>query len=107
MSEHEHEFSGSMKASRLGLWKWCRTCSKWIQTIDTGWSEKLGGEILGAEVRTFQSEMDELRYRCRELGRDILEAAGIPRLVAWLDMMILRWRLMRNIRRHHRRKDNQ
>ncbi len=50
--------------------------------------------------------MDEVRYRCRELGWAILEAARIPKLVAWLDMMILRWRLMRNVRRHHRRKDN-
>ncbi len=99
--EHVHEFSGSIKASREGMWKWCRTCSRWIQTIDTGWTPELG-EILGAEIKTFQGEMDELRYRCRKLGRLILEEAGIPKLVAWLDMVIFRWRLKRNIRRHPR-----
>lgn len=50
--------------------------------------------------------MDLLRREAKEMGWRIVEAFGIPRLVAWLDMMILRWRLMRNIQRHHRRKDN-
>lgn len=99
-----------MKASREGLWKRCGICNRWIQTIDTGWRPK-DGYVLGPfpepMPETFQAQMDDLRRQVRELGWDIAEASGIPRLVAWLDMMIFRWRLMRNIRRHHRRKENQ
>ncbi len=46
--------------------------------------------------------MDKLRREAKDIGWDILEAAGIPRLVSWLDMLVLRWRLMRNLRRHNR-----
>lgn len=55
---------------------------------------------------TLQEEMDLLRREAKEMGWRFVEALGIPRLVAWLDMMILRWRLMKNIRNHHRRYKN-
>lgn len=55
---------------------------------------------------TFQEAMDDLRRKVNDLGWLILEEAGIPKLVAWLDMIIFRWRLKRNVRRHHRRFKN-
>jgi len=51
-------------------------------------------------MATFNSEMEELRRRVREFGWLMLEEMRIPQLVKWLDMVIFRWRLRRNIRRH-------
>lgn len=51
---------------------------------------------------TLQEQMKTLRRQLRELGWAIVDAAGIPKLVEWIDMVIFRWRLKRNVRRHHR-----
>ena len=91
--------------SREGARVYCRDCKRWRTTIETGFDPG-DGHLLGPWPNppegSFQYQMDKLRRQVEDLGWAILEATPIPRLVDWLDMLVLRWRLMINIRRHHR-----
>lgn len=104
MSDHVHTDT-RWNFSREGVEVYCRDCKRWRTTFETFYQAE-DGHLLeawpGPPEGSFQYQMNKLRDRIRELGWAIVDTAGIPRLVGWLDMMILRWRLMRNIRRHHR-----
>jgi hypothetical protein len=82
--------------SREGSRAYCRDCKKWRTTFETGWQPE-DGYILGPWPNppkgSFQWQTDRLRQEIRELSWDILEAAGIPRLVRWLEIFILRCRI--------------
>lgn len=104
MRPHRH-VDTRWEFGRDGCLAYCRACKQWRTIFDTRFDAT--GHLLGPWPNppegSFQYQMDKLRREIKDLGWDILEAAGIPRLVDWLDMMLLRWRLMRNLRRHHRR----
>ena len=88
--------------SREGARAYCRDCKKWRTTIETGWRPE-DGYVLGPwpdpPEGTFQFQMDKLRRQVEDLGWAILEATPIPRLVDWLELLILRWRLRWKTRR--------
>ncbi len=88
--------------SREGSRAYCRDCKKWRTTFETGW-QPADGSILGPWPNppegSFQYQMDRLRRQVEDLGWAILDAAKIPELVRWLDILVLRWELRRQTRR--------
>ena len=101
MSEHRH-IDTRWNFSREGVRVYCRDCKKWRTTFETGYQPEDGAILAdwpGPPPGSFQAQMDDLRRRLRELGWAIVDAARIPDLVAWLDLVILKWELRRQTRR--------